>query len=163
MNLLFWLGQKEVKVSIEEREKNTFRVFVDGQDHDVSAEFVGRDELLLNVNGRIFNVIINSNSVSHSVFVNGQSFKIEKRSTLKMLREDKGRQKRKDVKITMPGRVVQVLAADGDEVTEGQAVLVLEAMKMQNEIKAPQSGRVRQIRNRPGDYVEAGSVLFSVE
>jgi biotin carboxyl carrier protein len=62
----------------------------------------------------------------------------------------------------MPGRVVQVLAAVGDEVKEGQPILVLEAMKMQNEIKAPQAGRLTRVRFRAGDYVEAGSILFTV-
>src|SRR4030042_1598083 len=81
----------------------------------------------------------------------------EKRAALKLLREEKGRQKKKDVKITMPGRVVQVLAASGDEVKEGQPILVLEAMKMQNEIKTPQAGQLTRILFRAGGYVEAGA------
>ena len=115
------------------------------------------------MDGRIFNVIVRSNSVSHSVFVNGRLFRIEKRSALKILREEKGRQKKRDVKITMPGRVVQVMSNPGDEVQEGQPVLVLEAMKMQNEIKSPQAGRLARVCFQAGDYVEAGSVLFTVE
>lgn len=103
---------------------------------DISVEFVGRDELLLNINGKIFNVIVNSNSLSHSVYVNGRLYRIEKGSGLKFLKEEKGKAKKRDVKITMPGRIVQVLAREGEEVREGQAVLVLEAMKMQNEIKS---------------------------
>jgi biotin carboxyl carrier protein len=79
------------------------------------------------------------------------------------LREDKARVRKKDVKITMPGRIVQVLAAAGDPVQEGQPVLVLEAMKMQNEIKSPRPGRISRIHFSAGDYVEAGSILFSVE
>lgn len=163
MNFLFWLGQKEIKVSLEAAGGNSFRVSVGDTSHDVHAEFIGQDEILLNVDGRIFNVIIQSNSLSHSVFVNGRLFRVEKRSALKMLREEKGRQKKRDVKITMPGRVVQVLAAPGDEVQEGQPILVLEAMKMQNEIKAPQPGQLTRVFFRAGDYVEAGSILFTVE
>jgi biotin carboxyl carrier protein len=163
MNFLFWLGQKEVKVSLEAAGDNVLRVSVGDRPYDVSAEFIGQEEILLNVDGRIFNVIVHSNSLSHSVFVNGRLFRVEKRSALKILREDKGRQKKRDVRISMPGRVVQVLAAPGDEVQEGQPILVLEAMKMQNEIKAPQAGQIARICFRAGDYVEASSVLFTVE
>ncbi len=163
MNFLFWLGQKEVRVGLEAAASNAFRVLVDDQSHNVSAEFIGQEEILLNVDGRIFNVIIHSNSLSHSVFVNGRLFRVEKRSALKILREDKGRQKKRDIKISMPGRVVQVLAAPGEEVQGGQPVLVLEAMKMQNEIKSPQAGRLTRVYFRAGDYVEAGSILFTVD
>jgi biotin carboxyl carrier protein len=163
MNFLFWLGQKEVKVSLEAVGDNVLRVSVGDTSYDVSAEFIGQEEILLNVDGRIFNVIVHSNSLSHSVFVNSRLFQVEKRSALKILREDKGRQKKRDIKITMPGRVVQVLAAPGDEVLEGQPILVLEAMKMQNEIKAPQAGHLTRVHFRAGDYVEAGSILFTVE
>jgi biotin carboxyl carrier protein len=163
MNFLFWLGQREYRVNVEEKQKNALRIWVGDEPHDVTAEFIGQDELLLNIDGRIFNMIVNSNTLSHSVFVNGRNFKIERQSALKNLREEKGRPKKKDIKITMPGRVVQVLASEGDEVREGQPVVVLEAMKMQNEIKSPQSGRLTRIHFQAGDYVESGAVLFSVE
>jgi biotin carboxyl carrier protein len=163
MNFSFWLGQKEFKVNVEEKARSIFRAAVDERCFDVSVEFIGPDELLLNIDGKIFNVTVNSNSLSHSVFVNGRLFRIEKRSALKILKEEKGRPKKKDIKITMPGRVVQILAAEGDDVEEGQAVLVLEAMKMQNEIKSPQVGRIIRMNFKAGDYVEAGSTLFSVE
>jgi biotin carboxyl carrier protein len=163
MNFLFWLEQREYRVNVEEKQKNALRIWVGDKPHDVTAEFIGEDELLLNIDGRIFNVIVNSNSLSHSVFVNGRNFKVEKQSALKILREEKGRPRKKDIKITMPGRVIQVLASEGDEVQDGQPVVVLEAMKMQNEIKSPQAGRLAGIHCRAGDYVEAGTVLFSVE
>jgi len=163
MNYSFWLGQKEFKVSLEEMGRSAFRIAVDEKPFDVSVEFIGQDELLLNIDGKIFNVTINSNSLSHSVFVNGRLFRVEKRSVLKILKEEKARLKKKDIKITMPGRVVQVLAAEGDEVREGEAVLVLEAMKMQNEIKSPQVGKIVRMNFKAGDYVQAGSILFSVE
>ena len=163
MNFQFWLGQREFKVGFEEKGKNVFQARVGDKSYAVSVEFIGRDELLLNVDGRVFNIIVNSNTVSHSVIVNGRNFRVEKRSAVGILREDKGRARKKDVKITMPGRIVQVLAAAGDSVKEGQPVLVLEAMKMQNEIKSPRPGRISRIHFSAGDYVEAGSILFSVE
>jgi biotin carboxyl carrier protein len=52
---------------------------------------------------------------------------------------------------------------EGDKVKEGQAVLVLEAMKMQNEIKSPQTGIITKVNPAAGDSVETGALLFSVE
>lgn len=163
MNVSFWLGQREFKLNLEEKEKNFFRVNLEDRTFDVSVEFIGREEILLRIDGRVFNVIVNSNSISHSVYLNDKLFKIEKRSALTILKEERGRPKKRDVKITMPGRIVQVLAREGQDVKEGQAVLVLEAMKMQNEIKSPQLGRITSLNFGAGDYVEAGAVLFSVE
>jgi len=63
----------------------------------------------------------------------------------------------------MPGKIVRVLVAEGDPVEAGQGILVVEAMKMQNEIKAPRAGHVTSIAVKAGDGVNAGAVLAIVE
>ena len=67
------------------------------------------------------------------------------------------------VKAPMPGRVVRVLVEAGDEVEEGQGVVVIEAMKMQNELKSPKAGRVIRVGAVVGDTVGSGDVLVVVE
>jgi acetyl/propionyl-CoA carboxylase alpha subunit len=67
------------------------------------------------------------------------------------------------VKAPMPGRMVRVLVEVGDEVEAGQALLVIEAMKMQNELKSPKAGRVARIAVGVGDAVGSGDVLVVVE
>jgi len=63
----------------------------------------------------------------------------------------------------MPGKVVRVLAPVDSPVEAGQGVLVIEAMKMQNEIKSPKAGRVRQLLAAEGQAVNAGEVVAVVE
>ena len=63
----------------------------------------------------------------------------------------------------MPGRVVRVLVAVGDEVAAKQGVVVVEAMKMENELRSPKAGRIKEIAVTPGTSVEAGRVLLVVE
>jgi len=63
----------------------------------------------------------------------------------------------------MPGKVVRILAQKGDAVGAGQGVLVVEAMKMQNEVKSKGAGVVSELRVREGDAVTAGQVLAVVE
>jgi acetyl/propionyl-CoA carboxylase alpha subunit len=67
------------------------------------------------------------------------------------------------VRAPMPGRVVRVLASPGDEVVEQQGVVVLEAMKMQNEMRSPKAGRILRVAVQVGDTVAAGDLLALVE
>jgi biotin carboxyl carrier protein len=63
----------------------------------------------------------------------------------------------------MPGRIVRVLVAPGDEVAARQGVVVVEAMKMENELTAPRAGRVAEISVVEGQSVEAGLILVRLE
>lgn len=67
------------------------------------------------------------------------------------------------VQSPMPGKVVKVLVAVGDEVKAGQGVVVVEAMKMENELKSPKDGKVRAVAVREGQPVEAGQSLVTLE
>jgi acetyl/propionyl-CoA carboxylase alpha subunit len=68
-----------------------------------------------------------------------------------------------EVRAIIPGRVVAVAVTLGEAVAEGQAVVVLEAMKMQNEIRAPRSGTIARIAVEPGATAEAGDLLVEIE
>jgi biotin carboxyl carrier protein len=63
----------------------------------------------------------------------------------------------------MPGRVLRVLVSAGDEVTAKQPLVVVEAMKMENELRAPKAGRVKEVVVAPGTSVDAGKVLVVIE
>jgi biotin carboxyl carrier protein len=68
-----------------------------------------------------------------------------------------------DLAATLPGLVVAVAAREGDEVVEGDRLLTIEAMKMQNEVRAPRSGRVGAIAVGPGQTVTTGQLLLRLE
>ena len=70
---------------------------------------------------------------------------------------------RQNVSAPMPGRVVRVLVGEGDEVEAGAGLVVVEAMKMQNEMKAPKGGRILSVKAGEGDTVAAGEVLVTIE
>ena len=67
------------------------------------------------------------------------------------------------IKAAMPGKVVAVLVEVGESIETGKGLLVVEAMKMQNEVKSPKAGTVQAIRVSAGDSVAAGQVLVIVE
>jgi biotin carboxyl carrier protein len=68
-----------------------------------------------------------------------------------------------EIKTAMPGKLVRVLVEQGAEVQKGDGILVVEAMKMQNEMKAPKDGTVKEIRFTEGATVNAGDVLAIIE
>ena len=70
---------------------------------------------------------------------------------------------RESVTAPMPGKIVRVLVAEGDEVAAGQGIVVVEAMKMQNEMKSPRAGVVVDIKTSAGATVTAGDILIVIE
>ena len=97
--------------------------------------------------------------------VNGRAFKVEVFDP----REMRGRKSaglgegRLNIAAMMPGKVVRILVAAGDAVESGQGLVVVEAMKMQNEMKSPKAGRVLEVKTRPDATVVAGEVLMVIE
>ena len=67
------------------------------------------------------------------------------------------------LKAPMPGLVIAIPVAEGQEVKKGQVLLILESMKMQNELKAPRDGKISRIRVKPGESVEQKQALLSVQ
>jgi biotin carboxyl carrier protein len=70
---------------------------------------------------------------------------------------------RQQIVAPMPGKIVRILVKPGDPVELGQGLIVVEAMKMQNEIRSPKSGAVEKIVAKEGDAVNAGDVLLWVD
>ncbi len=68
-----------------------------------------------------------------------------------------------EIRTAMPGKIVKVLVEIGDDVVAGDGVIIVEAMKMQNEMKAPKDGIVKEIRFNAGETVNAGDILLIVE
>lgn len=108
----------------------------------------------------------------YSVLVDGVSYEIrpsqwdvvvEDPRALRTSDAATGLEGRQTVTAPMPGKVVRVLVAEGDTVERGQGLVVIEAMKMQNELKAPKNGQVMSIGAAEGAAVAAGQVLAVVE
>ena len=163
MNVSFWLDGKEFRLNLTKKKTDNIVVTLGKKTFEVFVEFLGTDEILLNIDGKIHDVIINANATAYTVYLNGRRFQIEKKSAIQILGPKAAKQRQGKVTTSMPGRIVKILMKEGDEVEEGQAVLILEAMKMQNEIKSPQSGRISAICPKSGDSVETGALLFTID
>ena len=103
--------------------------------------------------------------VGNEIVINGCRFPFEADDPRQWKRKGGGAAGSGRAAITapMPGKVVRVLVKEGDEVMAGQGIVVVEAMKMQNEMKSPRDGRVTSISAKPGDSVNAGAALATIE
>jgi biotin carboxyl carrier protein len=101
----------------------------------------------------------------NEITIGGHRFQVEIQDPRQWKRSSRaaGAHGRASIAAAMPGKIVRVLVAVGDEVVAGQGILVVEAMKMQNELKAPRDGRVTAIEVRENDSVNAGAVLATIE
>jgi biotin carboxyl carrier protein len=99
------------------------------------------------------------------ITIGGHTFRVEIEDLRQWKRSGRAADAKGKASITaaMPGKIVRVLVAAGDEVVAGQGILVVEAMKMQNELKAPRDGRVAAIQVSENDSVVAGAVLAIIE
>lgn len=98
------------------------------------------------------------------LLINGQDCTVKSSTALDRLLESMGMgggavRKVKEVKAPMPGMVLRVEVVPGQEVQEGDPLLVLEAMKMENNLKSPASGTVKSVHVEAGKAVEKGAVL----
>ncbi len=135
---------------------------VDGERFPADARVLEPGVISLLVAGRQYRCIVDGDAV----IVDGRRYPFEvddPRSLAGRRRKGSGAAGPRPVKSPMPGRVVRVLVEVGDEVLEHQGVVVIEAMKMQNELKAPKAGRVASIAVGVGDTVGAGKILLVVE
>jgi biotin carboxyl carrier protein len=123
----------------------------DARGREFSVEAGGAGELQISTGGRNFHATVLSDGKSHQ----RHPHRAERAAT-----PVEGPQ---NVAATMPGRVVRVLVAAGDRVSVGQAVVVVEAMKMENEMRAPKDGVVREVRVTTGAAIEAGALLVVID
>jgi biotin carboxyl carrier protein len=139
---------------------------LDGKEVRVDAALPRRDVLSLLVDGRCFEVKREQTATDLHMWVGTTRFVVELRDPRSLrarqgsAADEKGPRK---IVAPMPGRVVRLLAVEQSEVEAGQGIVVVEAMKMQNEIKSPKKGTVKKIVAAAGAAVNAGDVLAIVE
>ena len=141
---------------------------IDGQIFECDSARPEADVLSLLVGGQAYEVRRDGNGQAAplDILVDGRRFAAEV-SDPRSLRGRKAKAGATDGprKITapMPGKVVRILAVEGSEVEAGQSVIVIEAMKMQNELKSPKAGKVKKIMAAEGAAVNAGDALAIIE
>ena len=139
---------------------------LNGRDFLLDAVSTSEGVLSLLVNGKSYEIKQENTANETSVVVGQERFNAmvrDPRSFRSRRRADSGTEGVKKITAPMPGKVVRILAPAGTTVEAGQGVLVIEAMKMQNELKSPKKGTVKKLNVTEGAAVEAGQALAEVE
>jgi biotin carboxyl carrier protein len=138
---------------------------LNGQELKIDAVLARRDVLSVIIGGKAYEIKRERTATDLHLWVGSARYSVEVRDPRSLrgrarASDDQGPRK---LVAPMPGKVVRVLAAQDTEVEAGQGLLVVEAMKMQNEIKSPKKGVVRKMVAIQGANVNAGDVLAIVE
>ena len=138
---------------------------LDGREVRIDAVLARRDVLSILIEGKAYEIKRERTATDMHLWVGSARYAVQLRDP----RSLRSRASADDAKgprklfAPMPGKVVRVLVKEGSEVEAGQGLVVVEAMKMQNEIKSPKKGIVRKLVAAEGANVNAGDVLAVVE
>lgn len=161
------LDNVEYKVDVDEVEANKFEVTIDDKSYIIDTQLTESNVYSLIVNGESFETDVDSKDGTFNVMTEGDLFKIEVMDELKLkmlARRGGGAAEGKQIiKSEMPGAIIDVKVKVGDEVKEGDVLLILEAMKMQNEIKSPKDGEVKEVFVKAGENINADAKMIVVE
>jgi len=160
------LGENSNEVIVTQSSPTEFQIELNGRICPVSVLFSKGEQLVLSLGDRIEDLVVWGQDTVRYVAQNDQVFRLRIEDPKRILRrESEGMSAHKSfhVKALMPGKIVSVLKKKGEEVQEGEGLVIIESMKMQNELKSPKLGTVTICNVKLGTSVEKGQLLFQIE
>lgn len=156
---------------IREVEVANNSITVDGKTIDWELEEISHDRFHIISNGKSFEcflIAVDYEKKAVDLLVNNHHYTIELRDRydelLKQLgMTDMGSGKLSDLKAPMPGLVLKILVKEGETISKGDSLIVLEAMKMENMLKSQGNGVIKSIKVQPGNTVEKGTLLIQFD
>jgi biotin carboxyl carrier protein len=162
MKLIAELNNEKYNLEFK-READKVFAKIDDREYELEASEVEPNVYLFKHNNQIYQIYAAPNGI---VNVGNNQFEVNLIDP-KRLRSSASGDVAADgiaqIKTAMPGKVVRILVAEGTEVLQGDGILIVEAMKMQNEMKSPKDGIVKEIKVAEGATVNAGDVLAIIE
>lgn len=162
MKLIAELNSEKHELELTREGEKVFAK-IDGREYELEATEVESNVWLLKHDNQIHQIFAAPNGI---VNIGNHQLEINLIDP-KRLRDTAGTHGIADgiaeIKTAMPGKIVRILVEEGAEVAHGDGVIVVEAMKMQNEMKSPKDGIIKEIRFGEGDTVNAGDVLVIIE
>ena len=155
---------KTVRVDVR-GEGGGYRVAFEDRQFEVDFYDSGRDFVSLLIDGRSYEVGLEKRANGYGVFFSDDTLDVELTDAL----ASRAAAHKKDasgparIAAPMPGKLVRLLVEVGQQVDSGQGLVVIEAMKMENELRAPRAGKVKEMPVQEGQAVDAGALLIVIE
>ncbi|HED05917.1 MAG TPA: biotin/lipoyl-binding protein [Ignavibacteria bacterium] len=148
---------------------NGSSVKLNGKRYDYDVTLLSGVTYLLTFSNKLYKISSEKiNDEKYRITVDGKQFEAVIRTSLqekasKLVGINKNINHKLDVKAPMPGIILKIKKNEGDEISKGESIMILEAMKMENDLCAPISGTIRNLNVQEGIAVEKGVDLFSIE
>jgi biotin carboxyl carrier protein len=158
-----WIEGRQFEVEVVDSGR---RLSIDGQERPCDWVRLPDGRYSIILDGRVYDLWVDASNGGYRVEGAADSLNlrvIDPRRLAGLSGADHGQSGLQRIRADMPGKVVRVLVSPGDEVAYDQGLLVLEAMKMQNEIRSPKAGVVKEIAVESGKAVNTGDFLLSLE
>lgn len=169
MQYVAMVNGSERNIEIIEVGHERYRLTMDGRSMEVDARALNDTTLSVLLDDHAYNIESERTADgTQNLLVRGEVVTVEvldlRKVRLRKVQEQAaGEGGPIEITSPMPGKVVAVLVKDGQEVAEGQGLIVVEAMKMENELRAPRAGVVKSLKAKEGAAVDGGAVLCVVE
>jgi biotin carboxyl carrier protein len=159
------VGEATRTVEIASLGDGRFEVTIDGRGRVVDGQPTGPASFSLLIDNANTELSVVARGDAYAVEIGGRThhLRLLDARALRAHRQTAGGPGGRELRAAMPGKVVAVLVEAGAKVERGQGVVVIEAMKMENEIGAQRAGTVVEVRVKPGQAVEAGELLAVIE
>jgi biotin carboxyl carrier protein len=156
---------ERIELELKRVSADTVEVEIGGRTHTVHVKAVEPGVFWFNWNHRSLEVAVTQDTDAYIVSLQGRRIPVEMVDARAALRRaaHHGQAGLAEVRAPMPGKIVKILVAEGAQVQPNQGLLVMEAMKMQNEIKSPKKGIVQKLGVSEGAAVNSGDLLAVVE
>jgi len=161
-------SKQDTNVTAERTDDGRWRIVVDGNEQLVDAALVRPGTWSLVIDGRSYLVDVDERKRGTVVLLGASETAVDledarRKRLAQLVTRDDAAGSGEEVAAPIAGKLVKLLVAVGDQVEPGQAVVVLEAMKMENEITAERGGKVKAVHAEPGASVETHDKLVTLE
>ena len=165
MDLQFNIDQETYKIEIDFKD-GKYQVKLGDKQYNVDSQPISENCLSLLVDGKAYTVFIAEDEGKKYISLQGEQFCVEEakvQTEARSVTESAALKGVPTISSPMPGKIVKILVGEGDRVEKGQGLVIVEAMKMENEIRSPSAGIVKKICFKEGDLVDAAVPIIELE
>ncbi len=164
----------DIFVTLNDRKKEVqiisdSKVILDGEVNEYDLFPLDSKSFLLKFNEKVYKVSSGKiDSDKFAIMIDGIAYEALARTALEekanaIIRQRTLIKHKTEVKAPMPGMILKIKKSQGEKISHGETVIILEAMKMENDLRSPAAGVIKEIFVQPGNKVEKGAMLFSIE
>jgi biotin carboxyl carrier protein len=161
------LKGKEKEVEVMQYDRNLYRVSIDGESHEIDARLCAHDSVSVLIDHVSYDISFSCEDTRMQLYSRNNYYDIdvldERRVRMQRVRSELDVSGPEVIKTSMPGKVVRVLVEKGQVVEPGLGIILIEAMKMENEIRCHRGGVVKAVHVSAGQTVEGGPPLVEIE